>query len=98
MLSRREFLGQIACAFAAAGVASRIPVAAFAEPEVTAGSLLIAAGPDGIRLYRPGDVLRFVVTATNTGPASMNLNGYGSVNIGRAAHGLRDGDFVEFRL
>lgn len=95
-LSRRDFLGSIACAFAAAGVASRIPLASIVEP--VKATVLIASSPDGVRLFNAGEVLRFVVSVTNTGPTTMNVGGLGVVGIGREAMGLSDGDIVEFRL
>lgn len=98
MLTRRDLLGQIACAFAAAGVASRIPAAAIVEPtnELALGLQQFVGSP--MNACTMGQILRFVVSSTNTSDTTMNVGGLGTVGISRAAMGLRDGDVVEFRL
>lgn len=56
--SRREFLGQVACAFAVAGVGCRIPKAAIAEPQPYA--------------FTEGTVVHFKADHINTGaPAEL---------------------------
>lgn len=74
-MNRRDFLGSIACALAVAGLGSRIPKAAIVEG-VTIGEPLVSIPLNW--KFTKGMVFHFVASATNTAPATLNINGKGS--------------------
>ncbi len=67
-MNRREFLQQLSCAMAVAGVASTIPLAVHRKPREVGDTDIRFAYYEGLEMF-------FQPSATNTGPATIQVNG-----------------------